>query len=90
MGEMERDCFIAYGASSILQERLMLSSDAFHADVCGSCGGLARRKDKVLYCPICDSNDGIESVRIPYAFKLLMQELASMGVNMALNLVNDD
>ena len=90
VGEMERDCFIAYGASSILQERLMLSSDAFHADVCGSCGGLARRKDKVLYCPICDSNDGIESVRIPYAFKLLMQELASMGVNMALNLVNDD
>ena len=34
LGEMERDCLIGYGASMLLLERLMLSSDAFSANVC--------------------------------------------------------
>merc|ERR1719197_902253 len=34
LGEMERDCLIGYGASMLLLERLMLSSDAFSASVC--------------------------------------------------------
>ena len=38
VGEMERDCLIGYGASNLLIERLMLSSDAFTANVCEKCG----------------------------------------------------
>lgn len=30
---MERDCLIAYGASSLIYERLMLSSDPFEVQV---------------------------------------------------------
>ena len=33
LGEMERDCLIAYGASMLLVERLMISSDAFDVEV---------------------------------------------------------
>ena len=34
LGEMERDCLIGYGASSLLMERLMISSDLYNATVC--------------------------------------------------------
>ena len=36
LGEMERDCLIAYGASMLLVERLMISSDAFNVEVTNS------------------------------------------------------
>lgn len=34
LGEMERDCLIAYGASMMILERLMVSSDQFQIQVC--------------------------------------------------------
>ena len=38
LGEMERDCLIGYGASMLVIERLMESSDALDIDVCNVCG----------------------------------------------------
>lgn len=38
LGEMERDCLIAYGAANLIMERLMHSSDAFSANICLTCG----------------------------------------------------
>ena len=36
-GEMERDCLIGYGASMLLLERLMISSDEFTVLRCSTC-----------------------------------------------------
>ncbi|KVH97885.1 DNA-directed RNA polymerase, subunit 2 [Cynara cardunculus var. scolymus] len=38
VGEMERDCLIAYGTSNLIYERLMISSDPFEVQVCRKCG----------------------------------------------------
>ncbi|KAK3707608.1 hypothetical protein QZH41_017867, partial [Actinostola sp. cb2023] len=76
LGEMERDCLIAYGASMLLIERLMISSDAFEVDVCGECGLMGYSG----WCHYCKSSHNIASLKIPYACKLLFQELQSMNI----------
>lgn len=76
LGEMERDCVIAYGASQLLLERLMLSSDAFEVDVCNNCGLMGYHS----WCVTCKSLDHVIKMTIPYAAKLLFQELLSMNI----------
>ena len=76
LGEMERDCLIGYGASLLLMERLMISSDAFTAAVCCKCGMLGYES----WCQFCKSGERMGQLRIPYACKLLFQELQSMNV----------
>merc|ERR1711981_200056 len=76
LGEMERDCLIAYGASNLIMERLMHSSDGFLANVCMHCGLLMYQN----WCQMCRSGENLADIRIPYACKLLFQELLSMNV----------
>ncbi|CAG7837989.1 unnamed protein product [Allacma fusca] len=76
LGEMERDCLIGYGASMLLLERLMLSSDVFKVDVCNSCGIMGYSG----WCHGCKSSNNMISINIPYACKLLFQELQSMNI----------
>lgn len=60
----------------LLMERLMLASDAFSADICGACGRLAAR----AWCHACRSSAAVSTVDMPYACKLLFQELAAMNI----------
>ncbi|GAA6062808.1 hypothetical protein JCM10212_006169 [Sporobolomyces blumeae] len=84
LGEMERDCLIAHGASQLLLERLMVSSDAFKVDVCQACGFMGYNG----YCMRCKSSKRVVKLMIPYACKLLFQEL--MAMNIAPRLVLED
>ena len=51
-GEMERDCLIAYGASMLLVERLMISSDAFNVEVRKQCSGASVGCGSITYSSI--------------------------------------
>ncbi len=80
-GEMERDCLIGYGASMLVKERLMDESDKATLLVCSKCGSTALHdftKGKNI-CPVCGSDD-VSEVETTYAFKLLLDEIKSMGV----------
>ena len=80
VGEMERDAMISHGASSMLQDRLFRNSDYYEIDTCRSCGLFVSVNVKEFpVCRSCNSDD-IVSVEIPYASKLLFQELISMGI----------
>jgi DNA-directed RNA polymerase III subunit RPC2 len=85
LGEMERDCLIAYGASQLLLERLMISSDAHNVDVCGTCGQMG----SMGWCQMCESEKGVRRLTMPYAAKLLIQELGSMNVKVVLGLEDE-
>ena len=76
LGEMERDCLIGYGASLLLLERLMISSDMAEIEVCGNCGLLAYSN----WCHFCRCSKDVAKIKIPYACKLLFQELMAMNV----------
>lgn len=83
VGEMERDCLVAYGASNLLIERLMLSSDACSPTICRKCGLFCGHPD---WCKFCQTGEFATLVRMPYACKLLFQEMQSMNVTCRLSL----
>ena len=77
VGEMERDCLIGHGTSALLIERLLYSSDIYDVEVCGECGIVGAWHG---YCKYCESRKAVVTVKMPYACKLLFQELMSMNV----------
>ncbi len=87
-GEMERDVLIGHGAAILLKGRLLDESDKSNMLVCEDCGliGVYDRNKDQYYCPICGTNAKISSVVVSYAFKLLIQEMMSLGLAARLRL----
>lgn len=88
---MERDSIISHGMSKFLKERFLDVSDAYSCYVCDICGFFAQRVIKkenrsspqntdTYQCIACKNKTKISKVIIPYAFKLLIQELMSMNI----------
>jgi len=79
-GEMERDCMISHGVSRFLTERLFDMSDIYDIPICASCGTIPHG---LTCCHHCDSTQ-IKRVLLPYACKLLFQELMAMNIKINL------
>ena len=90
LGEMERDCFIGHGTASFLKEKMLDCADNYRVFICKECGMIANvNPDKNIYkCNYCKNATNIVQIRIPYAFKLLTQELYTMNVVMRYNCNN--
>ena len=81
IGEMERDVLLSYGFSQFVKESVMERSDKYTWAVCKSCGRIARyAPSQKLYDCIGCTNSDISVIQTPYAFKLLVQELETMGI----------
>jgi DNA-directed RNA polymerase beta subunit len=90
IGEMERDCMIAHGINRFCRERLYDVSDKYSVHVCKKCGMIAQYNDvgnsmlgkfnfSVHKCSVCDNMTDFAYVEIPYAFKLMAQELQTIN-----------
>ena len=81
-GEMERDCLIGHGATALLRDRMLFNSDKYEMLVCNKCGHIAwyNARKGVYECPIHEEDGDVKPVIVPYAFKLLLQEITSMVI----------
>ena len=81
-GEMERDCMVAYGASAMLRDRMVDSSDRTEVRVCERCGQIAYydAADGREKCGVCGDRARVSRARMGRAFKLLVQEVQALGI----------
>lgn len=89
---MERDAMISHGMSRFLKERFMECSDLYLMRVCDKCGLIARKqlqKDAYI-CDGCKNTSNISKVAVPYAYKLMTQELMAINILPRIKTKNSD
>ena len=84
MGEMERDCMLAHGAAQFQKEKFMELSDNFtvFTNSEGMMCSVNKKKNLInsFSDPKSEDNGRITEHRIPYATKLFIHELQTMGI----------
>lgn len=82
IGEMEKDAMVAHGVGQFLKEVMMEKSDITSTVVCDKCGIFATKvMDKDYYvCNNCNNHTEFSNVAMPYAFKLMVQELTAVNI----------
>ena len=83
MGEMETECMWGHGSQSFLKERFMECSDNYRLFICKICGNIANvnPSSNIAICKKCNNTVNFSQIRLPYACKLLFQEVQSLSIN---------
>jgi DNA-directed RNA polymerase beta subunit/intein/homing endonuclease len=81
-GIVAHNCMVSHGASRFTRGRIYDASDKYSVFVCKKCGLIAAYNDKmhIHHCRVCDNRTDFAYVEIPYACKLLFQELNTMNI----------
>ena len=81
-GIVAHNCMVSHGAARFTRGRLYDASDKYQVNVCRDCGMIAAYNDKmgIHCCRTCDNRTNFAYVEIPYACKLLFQELQTMNI----------
>jgi DNA-directed RNA polymerase beta subunit len=81
-GEMEKDAMVSHGAARFTRGRMYDASDKYSVHVCKKCGLIASYNNEIHihHCRTCDNRVDFAYVEIPYACKLLFQELNTMNI----------
>lgn len=81
-GVVAHNCMVSHGASRFTRGRMYDASDKYQAYICKKCGLIASYNDElhIHHCRTCDNRVDFAYVEIPYACKLLFQELITMNV----------
>lgn len=87
LGEMEVECNWGHGTIHFLKERFIDCSDNYRIFTCKNCGNIANVNPahNIYSCSMCSNNTHFSEVRLPFASKLLFQEIQSMGINTKFN-----
>jgi DNA-directed RNA polymerase II subunit RPB2 len=83
LGEMEVECNWGHGTMNFLKERFIDCSDNYRIFTCKKCGNIANvnPNQNIYICNLCNNKTNFAEIRIPFASKLLFQEIQSMGIN---------
>ena len=81
-GIVSHNCMISHGASRFTRGRMYDASDKYSVYICKKCGLIASYNDQmhIHHCRTCDNRVDFAYVEIPYACKLLFQELNTMNI----------
>ena len=89
-GVVAHNCMISHGAMGFLKERMMDVSDIFTVHICKECGlfSVVNPDDEngARSCGSCENYSQFMELRVPYACKLLMQELEGMMITPRFNI----
>ena len=89
-GVVAHNCMISHGAMGFLKERMMDVSDIFTVHICKECGlfSVVNPDDDngARSCGSCENYSQFMELRVPYACKLLMQELEGMMITPRFNI----
>jgi intein/homing endonuclease len=81
-GIVAHNCMVSHGASRFTKGRMYDASDKYSVHVCKKCGLIAAYNNTmhIHHCRVCDNRADFAYVEIPYACKLLFQELNTMNI----------